>query len=58
MGPSLNAVRQQAPQVTERRGALPASCSGCGASLIPDEVEWHDPHTAECPYCGTVVKAS
>ncbi len=21
------------------------------------EAEWHDTHTAECPYCGTVVKA-
>ena len=40
----------------ERRGTLPARCPGCGASLIPDEVEWHDSFTAECPYCGTLVK--
>lgn len=43
---------------TERRGTLPARCEGCGAPLIPDEVEWHDAHTAECPYCGTLAKAT
>jgi len=40
-----------------QRGSLPASCSGCGAPLIPEEVEWHDVHTAECLYCGAVVKS-
>ncbi|MBU0702738.1 MAG: hypothetical protein KKC18_02600 [Chloroflexi bacterium] len=58
MGLSLDEARQQAPQVTEKRGSLPAGCGGCGAPLIPDEVEWHDPRTAVCPYCGTVAKAS
>jgi hypothetical protein len=48
---------QRAPQPpAERRGTLPARCEGCGASLVPDEVEWHDGHTAECPYCGTLAK--
>ena len=58
MGFSLEEVTQRV--ATERpkpRGTLPAQCSGCGAPLVPDEVEWHDTHTAECPYCGTVVKA-
>jgi tetratricopeptide (TPR) repeat protein len=58
MGLSLDEVRQRAPQVTEERGTLPTHCSGCGAPLAPDEVEWHDAHTAECLYCGTVVRAS
>jgi hypothetical protein len=58
VGLSLDEVRQRVPQVTERRGALPARCSGCGVQLIPDEVEWHDAHTAECLYCGTVIKAT
>jgi hypothetical protein len=58
VGLSLDQVRQQVPQVAESRGTLPARCSGCGASLVPDEVEWHDPYTAECLYCGTVVKAT
>lgn len=58
MGLSLDEARRQTPQVTEKRGSLPAGCGGCGAPLIPDEVEWHDPRTAECPYCGTVAKAS
>lgn len=58
MGLSLDEVRQRVPQVTEKRGTLPSHCSGCGASLVPDEVEWHDTHTAECLYCGTVIKAA
>lgn len=58
MGLSLDEVGQRVPRVTQKRGTLPARCSGCGAPLVPDEVEWHDAHTAECPYCGTIVKAT
>lgn len=58
VGLSLYEPRQRIPQVAEARGSLPAQCSGCGAQLIPDEVEWHDAHTAECLYCGTIVKAT
>ncbi len=59
MGLSLEGVAQRvAAEKVERRGTLPAQCAGCGAPLVPDEVEWHDAHTAECPYCGTIVKAT
>jgi hypothetical protein len=40
-----------------RRGQLPARCPTCGGPLKPDEVAWSDPNTAECAYCGGVVKA-
>jgi len=43
---------------TGRRGDLPAKCSSCAGPLLPDEVEWHDPRTASCPYCGATVKAT
>lgn len=39
-----------------RRGALPAKCPSCGAAMNSDEVEWSDPFTASCAYCGTPVK--
>ena len=58
MGLSLDEAKQRIPQMPEKRGALPAQCNGCGAPLVPDEVEWHDAHTAECPYCGTIAKAT
>jgi hypothetical protein len=58
MGLSPDEPRQPVPQAVEMRGTLPAHCDGCGAPLIPDEVEWHDAYTAECPYCGTVIKAT
>jgi hypothetical protein len=58
VGLSLEEAEQQAPQMPEKRGTLPAKCSGCAAPVIPDEVEWHDAQTAECLYCGTVLKAT
>jgi len=40
------------------RRQLPAKCSACGAPVKPDDVTWLDPQTAECPYCGSVLKAT
>ena len=40
------------------RRELPAKCSACGAPVKPDDVTWLDPQTAECPYCGSVLKAT
>jgi hypothetical protein len=45
-----------APGSTEKPPPLPSNCPGCGAPLHPDEVSWTDPSTAECPYCGSVVR--
>jgi tetratricopeptide (TPR) repeat protein len=36
---------------------LPAKCANCGGPIKPDEVAWAGPAAAECPYCGSVVKA-
>jgi tetratricopeptide (TPR) repeat protein len=58
VGLSLDEAQQQAPRAPEKPGTLPAKCDGCGAPVIPDEVEWHDAQTAECLYCGTVLKAT
>jgi len=41
-----------------RTGTLPAKCSGCGAPLHPNEVEWYDTQTAGCVYCGTLAKVN
>lgn len=38
------------------RGTLPTRCAGCGAPLVPDEVEWRDAVSALCPYCGAVAQ--
>lgn len=58
VGLSLEEAEQQAPQMPEKRGTLPAKCGGCAAPVVPDEVEWHDAQTAECLYCGTILKAT
>lgn len=36
---------------------LPTNCPGCGGPIHSDEVEWTDDATAECPYCGSAVRA-
>jgi hypothetical protein len=38
------------------RGTLPAKCPSCGGPVKPDEVNWVGHSSAECPYCGTVIK--
>jgi hypothetical protein len=58
-GPSLNHFQASRPaQAAEARGSLPGRCEGCGAPLVPGDVIWHDTRTAECPYCGAVIKAT
>ncbi|MBL6965540.1 MAG: hypothetical protein ISR60_03200 [Anaerolineales bacterium] len=36
---------------------LPITCTSCGGPLKPNEIEWLNPHTAECPYCGIAIHA-
>ena len=45
------------PAPVPAHGDIPASCASCGAPLLPDAVEWRDPYTAICPFCGSVIKA-
>lgn len=40
------------------RRELPGKCSACGAPVKPDDITWLDPYTAECPYCGSVLKTT
>lgn len=41
---------------TEKRPILPTHCPSCGAAIRPDEVEWLDDVTAECAYCGSLIR--
>ena len=43
------------PTTAPSRARLPTHCPSCGAALRSDEVEWIDPGTAECAYCGSPV---
>lgn len=52
---SAETYRQQAAQ-QPRRPALPLHCPSCGGPVRPDEVEWLDDSTAECPYCGSGLR--
>jgi hypothetical protein len=37
---------------------LPTHCPQCGGAVHSDEIEWIDPHTAECAYCGSPIRAA
>jgi tetratricopeptide (TPR) repeat protein len=37
--------------------SLPATCPQCAGSLRSDDAEWIDATSAECPWCGSTVKA-
>ncbi len=43
-------------QRTEFLPTLPTHCPGCGAPVRADEIEWIDPQTAGCIYCGNPVR--
>ena len=45
------------PAEAPKTRLLPTHCSGCGGPIRSDEVEWIDEATAECPYCGSAVRA-
>ncbi len=55
-GASTAVSQQAAPQAAPNRQVhLPPSCTGCGAPLRSDEVDWVDDQSAECPYCGSII---
>jgi hypothetical protein len=39
-----------------KKQTLPTHCPSCGAAVRPDEVEWLDEVTAECAYCGSLIR--
>lgn len=46
-----------APRAAAGRGELPGKCPQCGGPIKEAEVNWVGRSSAECPYCGSVVKA-
>lgn len=54
----LKSILTEVPtaQLPVRHPILPSQCPSCAAPLRPDDVEWLDKETAECGYCGNVVR--
>lgn len=52
-GPGRAAAAPAAPV----RGTLPTSCPKCGAPVHGGEANWIDNNTAECDYCGALLRA-
>jgi hypothetical protein len=46
-----------APSV-HRQGTLPTRCPSCNAPVRADEISWIDGRSAECVFCGGVIRAT
>ena len=46
------------PQTQPQKAQLPLKCPSCGGALRPDEVEYLDSTTGECPYCGSAIRGN
>ncbi len=55
-GAQAGAAPAPQPQ-PRRRGTLPTSCPKCGGPVHGSEVNWVDDNTAECDYCGALLRA-
>lgn len=41
---------------SQKRPQLPLTCPACGGPIRPNDVEWLDANTAECPYCASGLR--
>ncbi|NPV87095.1 MAG: hypothetical protein HPY45_13935 [Anaerolineae bacterium] len=55
--PAVDAA-QPAVQEETPKPPLPTVCPACGAQVHPQEVEWVDEMTAECSFCGTLLRGA
>jgi len=46
------------PKTQPQKAQLPLKCPSCGGALRPDEIEYLDSTTGECPYCGSSVRGN
>jgi len=53
--PQTDVPTQHGGVIAHRR-QLPLKCPSCGGALIPDEFEWLDANSGECPFCGSTVR--
>ena len=44
-------------QITAKHPILPTACPSCGGPVDPSIVSWRDEVTAECIFCGSMVRA-
>ena len=54
-GTALLGAKAKSPPLPQ--AALPTHCPACNALLRADQVEWVDDQSAECAYCGSVIRA-
>lgn len=50
-------VTAEKSRINAKHPILPTTCPSCGGPLDPSAVSWRDEVTAECLFCGSMVRA-
>ncbi len=57
MGGAIQSFGRPAASYDPTRPRLPIKCPFCQGTLLPNELDWLDFATAECPFCGSAVSS-
>lgn len=56
-GSRITALPAAVDAVVQKHGILPTNCPGCGAPVHGERAKWVDSNTAECEYCGSLIRS-
>lgn len=55
-GSRISVLPAPAASAAQKQGVLPTNCPKCGAPVRGDQTKWVDANTAECEYCGSLIR--
>ena len=56
-GSRITALPAPVSSIVQKHGIIPTNCPKCGAPVHGDQAKWVDSNTAECQYCGSLVRS-
>lgn len=56
-GSRLAKLPASGDSAVQKHGLLPTTCPGCGAPVHGERARWVDSNTAECEYCGSMLRS-
>jgi predicted RNA-binding Zn-ribbon protein involved in translation (DUF1610 family) len=56
--PAWNEMTHIQTSISSKQGhpVMPTRCPSCGAPISANDVDWADAVTAECPFCGSLIR--
>ena len=55
-GSRITVIPVAAAPAAQKHGVLPTNCPKCGAPVHGERAKWVDANTAECEYCGSLIR--